>query len=37
MPADTQCKNIYRCFVILDSEYMAIAVESGEMGGGGGG
>ena len=30
MPADThrQCKNIYRCFGILDSEYMAIAVES---------
>ena len=38
MPADThrQCKNIYRCFGILDSEYMAIAVESVEMGGGGG-
>ena len=38
MPADThrQCKNIYRCFGILDSEYMAIAVESAEMGGGGG-
>ena len=39
MPADThrQCKNIglYRCFGILDSEYMAIAVESVEMGGGG--
>ena len=42
MPADThrQCKNIYSCFGILDSEYMAIAVESAEMGwgeGGGGG
>ena len=39
MPADThrQCKNIYRCFGILDSEYMAIAVESVEMGGGEGG
>ena len=42
MPADThrQCKNIYSCFGILDSEYMAIAVESVEMGGrgmGGGG
>ena len=40
MPADThrQCKNIYRpsCFGILDSEYMAIVVESVEMGGGGG-
>ena len=40
MPADThrQCKNIYRCFGILDSEleYMAIAVESVERGGGGG-
>ena len=42
MPADThrQCKNIdldlYCCFGILDSEYMAIAVESVEMGGGGG-
>ena len=34
MPADThrQCKNIYRCFGILDSEYMVIAVESVEMG-----
>ena len=39
MPADThrQCKNIYSCFGILDSEYMAIAVESVEMGWGGGG
>ena len=37
MPADThrQCKRIYRCFGILDREYMAIAVESVEMGGGG--
>ena len=37
MPADTrrQCKNIYRCFGNLDGEYMAIAVESVEMGGGG--
>ena len=36
MPADThrQCRNIYRCFGILDSEYMAIAVECVEMGGG---
>ena len=39
MPADihTQCKKIYSCFGILDSEYMAIAVESVEMGWGGGG
>ena len=38
MPADIHrhVKNIYRCFRILDSEYVAIVVESVEMGGGGG-
>ena len=40
MPANTprhvKPYRLYRCFRILDSEYMAIAVESAEMGGGGG-
>ena len=35
MPADTPSIHVYRCFGILDSEYIAIAVESVDMGGGG--